>query len=364
MLTKIKSLLLLLAASSLTSGHPLAAQSVQTNAVPLAEASKPSSDALVARGKGVAIRRSQLDKEVDSAKLQLSAKGRALRTDEVDAAARQVLEQLINVQLVEAKATAADRAAGKEAAQKRLAATIAKLGSEDAFDTQLKLMATTRDEVMAKWIQALTGESLLKRQFNVNITDEQVRKYYDENPSQFQVQDSVRASHILFSILDLKTSSPLPDDQNAAKRKQAEDVLKRARGGEDFAKLAREFSDDPISKSRGGEYTFAHGQMVPEVEAAAFAMNTNQIGDIVTSIYGYHIIKVSEKIPAHKIDFAAAAPDIRSVLNQQAIEQQFPEYIAKLRQEAAMEILDEKLKPKEPGVQPIVVPPDATKRPG
>ena len=133
MLTKIKSLLLLLAASSLTSGHPLAAQSVQTNAVPLAEASKPSSDALVARGKGVAIRRSQLDKEVDSAKLQLSAKGRALRTDEVDAAARQVLEQLINVQLVEAKATAADRAAGKEAAQKRLAATIAKLGSEDAF---------------------------------------------------------------------------------------------------------------------------------------------------------------------------------------------------------------------------------------
>lgn len=364
MLRKIKPLFLLLAASSLLSGYALADQSAQTNAAPPDQAGKPSGDALVAKGKGIAIRRSQLEKEVESAKLQLAAKGRALRSDQAEGAERQILEQLINVQLLDNKATASDRAAGKDAAEKRLVATKAKLGPDEAFDSQLKLMGTTREAVMVKWVQALTGEAVLKREFKINITEDQIRRFYDENPSEFQVQDSVRASHILLSTLDPINSKPIPDEQKDAKRKQAENLLKRARLGEDFSKLAREYSDDPISKARGGEYTFAHGQMVPEVEAAAFAMATNQIGDIVTSTYGYHIIKVSEKIPSHKIAFATAAPDIRNALMQQAIEQQFGDYIEKLRKEAGVEIMDERLKPKQPDVQPIVEPPPSTKRPG
>ena len=104
--------------------------------------------------------------------------------------------------------------------------------------------------------------------------------------------------------------------------------------------------------------------MVPEVEAAAFAMGTNQIGDIVTSAYGYHIIKVLEKIPAHKIDFATAAPDIKNELAQQAIQEQFPDYIEKLRTEAGVEILDEDLKPKTLEAPPMEMPSAPAKRPG
>jgi hypothetical protein len=120
-----------------------------------------------------------------------------------------------------------------------------------------------------------------------------------------------------------------------------------ARAGEDFAKLAGEFSEDSVSRGRGGEYQFPHGKMVPEVEAAAFALKTNEISGLVTSAYGYHIIKLSEKIPAHKIKYADADAEIKRNLIQQAIEQQFPDYIARLRQEAAVEILEEKLKPQE-----------------
>ena len=343
----LNPLVLLVAVAVLASGRAPAAQPAQTNAASAAQSSTPPGDTILAKGKGVEIRRSQLDKEVMLVKSQVAAEGRAVKPEQTIQVERQVLEQLINIKLLEAKATAADKAAGKAAAESRLVAAKAKLGSEEALDAELKRMGTTREVLLAKWIQALTGEALLKREFKVSISDQDVRKVYDDNPTQFEAPEAVRASHILLTTVDPQTSAPLPDDQKAAKRKEAEALLKRARAGEDFAKLAKEFSEDPVSKARGGEYTISHGQMVAEVEAAAFAMNTNQIGDIVTSSYGYHIIKVSEKIPAHKIKFADAASDIRNMLIQQAIGQQFPAYIARLRTEAGVEILDDNLKPQE-----------------
>jgi parvulin-like peptidyl-prolyl isomerase len=157
----------------------------------------------------------------------------------------------------------------------------------------------------------------------------------------------VRASHILLMTTDPKTNTELSETQKAAKHKEMEGLLKRARAGEDFAKLAKEYSEDPGSKDKGGEYKFPRGQMVPEFEAAAFSLNTNQVSDIVTTRYGYHIIKLSEKIPARKVEYAKAASDITEGLTQQAMQKQLPDYVAKLKAEAGVEILDEKLKPKE-----------------
>ena len=163
----------------------------------------------------------------------------------------------------------------------------------------------------------------------------------------------VRASHILLMTTDPKTNAELTEEQKAAKHKEMEGLLTRARAGEDFAKLAKEYSEDPGSKDKGGEYTFPRGQMVPEFEAAAFSLGTNQVSDIITTRFGYHIIKLSEKIPAKKVDYAKAAANIKDGLTQQAMQKQFPDYIAKLKKDAGVEILDEKLKAQElPDAQP------------
>src|SRR5258708_27778380 len=125
-----------------------------------------------------------------------------------------------------------------------------------------------------------------------------------------------RASHILWGTKDQSSGTELTEDQKAAKRKQVDAILKRARDGEDFAKLAKDYSEDPGSKDKGGEYTFPHGQMVAEFDAAAFSLNTNQISDIVTTQFGYHIIKLLEKIPAKKVDLAKVAPEVKESLAQ------------------------------------------------
>jgi peptidyl-prolyl cis-trans isomerase C len=319
-----------------------------------AAASKPAAklnelfpDKVIAKGKGVEVSRNQLEDEIIRFKAQVAGRGQTVPPEQMEMMERQLLEQLIQVQLLRAKATDADKAAGKILADKRFEEAKTKLGSEDALNRQLKLMGVTREEVQAKWAESATAESVLKRELKVNIMDADAKKYYDDNPARFEEPEMVRASHILLTTTDPKTNAELTEDQKAAKRKQMEDLLKRARAGEDFAEMAKKYSEDPGSKDKGGEYTFPRGQMVPEFDAAAFSLGTNQVSDIITTRFGFHIIKLSEKIPAKKVEFDKAASNIKDGLTQQALQKQFPDYIAKLKQDAGVEILDEKLKAQE-----------------
>ena len=345
------SLVLLLMVAPLPMWGAAPDQPATTNS---AAASKPAAklnelfpDKVIAKGKGVEVSRNQLEDEIIRFKAQVAGRGQTVPPEQMEMMERQLLEQLIQVQLLRAKATDADKAAGKTLADKRFEEAKTKLGSEDALNRQLKLMGVTREEVQAKWAESATAESVLKRELKVNITDADAKKYYDDNPARFEEPEMVRASHILLTTTDPKTNAELTEDQKAAKRKQMEDLLKRARAGEDFAEMAKKYSEDPGSKDKGGEYTFPRGQMVPEFDAAAFSLGTNQVSDIITTRFGFHIIKLSEKIPAKKVEFDKAASNIKDGLTQQALQKQFPDYIAKLKQDAGVEILDAKLKAQE-----------------
>ena len=324
-------------------------------------------DSVVAKGKGFEIKRSQLDEEVFRLKGQVAARGRTISPEESLGLEKQVLDQLIQLALLRAKATDAEKAAAKEAADKRIEEAQTALGSDEAFNRRLKAEGLTREQLLNKWTEGVAAESAAKREMNVKVTDADAKKYYESKPGNFETPEMVRVSHILFSTQDPNDSNPDPtrkkelsDAEKKAKRKQAEDVLKRARDGEDFTKLAREYSEDPAVKQNNGEYKFSRDDaFVPEFKAAAFSLNTNQISDIVTTLFGYHIIKLWEKIPARTEPYSGPdtkatlrRPDgqyvtatIKEILTNEALSKEFPDYIKKLRKEADVQILDDKLKP-------------------
>ena len=119
------------------------------------------------------------------------------------------------------------------------------------------------------------------------ISPQDIQRAYEDNLQQYSTSEQVRASHIL-----LKTEGK--DD--AAVKKQAEDLLAKVKAGADFPELATKYSEDDASKTKGGDLDFfPKGQMVPEFDKAVFSMKPGEISDVVKTQFGYHIIKVTDK---------------------------------------------------------------------
>lgn len=338
-----KSLLLLATAGALMA-WPATAQtgdsSPKAGAKPETKAADLFPDTVVAKGKGVEIKRSQLDEEVIRVKAPYTLRGMQA-PPQLDA---QVLNQMIQLELLKSKSTPDERAAATKEAAKMMEDAKKNLGSDEALNLQLKAKDLTREQLLSKWTDGEIAKAVLVRELKITISDDEVKKFYDDNPGQFEEPEMVRASHILLSTKDMDTKQELSDEKKTAKKKLAEELVKRARAGEDFAKLAKEYSEDPGSKDKGGEYKFPRGQMVKEFEDAAFSLQTNQVSDVVTTQFGYHIIKLSEKYPAKKHDLAESAPKIKEYLTQAAIQKQAPDFLKKLRKDSDVAVLEEKLK--------------------
>jgi peptidyl-prolyl cis-trans isomerase D len=149
---------------------------------------------------------------------------------------------------------------------------------------------------------------------SVAVPPNDIQRYYNDNIQQYQRPERVRASHIL-----LNTGGK----DEAAVRKQAEELLAKIKAGADFAALAKQYSEDPGSKEKGGDLDFfPRGQMVPEFETAAFALAPGQVSDLVKTQYGFHIIKVVDKEPGSTETLEQVRPQIQQMLAAQIADRQ------------------------------------------
>ncbi len=158
---------------------------------------------------------------------------------------------------------------------------------ENNIDDQFLKNQLKKDMIISKYKENYIA--------SLEINDEKLKDYYDNNKEEYK-KEEVKASHILFKTVD-DDMKPVSDEDKKAAKKKAEDILVRAKNGEDFASLAKEYSQDTVSGSNGGDLGyFGKGVMVPEFEKVAFEMKPGDISDLVESQFGYHIIKAIDKV--------------------------------------------------------------------
>jgi peptidyl-prolyl cis-trans isomerase D len=160
-------------------------------------------------------------------------------------------------------------------------------------------------------------------------TQQEIQAYYNQHQSEYMAPETATSRHILIKVdpnADAKT--------DAAAKAKAEDILKQLKNGANFAALAKKYSDDPGSKDNGGELgPSQRGRMVPEFDKAIFSQKIGEY-TIVKTQFGYHIVQVESRQPAHQQALNEVEPSIQATLIREKLSQAEENYARTLTAEA------------------------------
>jgi peptidyl-prolyl cis-trans isomerase C len=290
--------------------------------------------AVVAKVNGEEIKKDQLLEEANKLKAQLTQMGQAQQASS-DGFYREVLDGIIARTLLSQAAKAQGITATDEDAKKEIDQLKGRFPNPEAFQQALAAQKMTEQDLLTEARRQMAVQKYVETKIlsTVSVTDAAAKDFYEKNKEQMKRPEQVHARHILIRV-DPKAADA---DKQKAKAK-AQDILARAKKGEDFAKLASESSEDPGSKGNGGDLSwFSRGQMVEPFEKAAFALQPNQISDLVETQFGYHIIQTLEKKPESVVPYEEAKGRIDQFLKQRLSQEAVQAKIQELRTQGKVE---------------------------
>jgi peptidyl-prolyl cis-trans isomerase SurA len=238
---------------------------------------------------------------------------------------KKVLEMLINDLIVELESSKL----GVGVSNDEVSAYIEQIKKQNNLDdaklqAALEQQGLTLDSYRAQVKKEIQRSQLLARNVRsqVNVTPEQIQKYYDEHKDQFSEADAVTVRHIFFTI---------PQEGGQAAIAQLGEKAKRAYGrlqaGEPFEQVARDMSEGPDAGQGGMLGTMKRGQMRPELEQVAFSLREGQFSQPIQSPYGLHILYVEKRQAGTSVPFEQVQEQIRERLYAQAVEQRFQQWV-------------------------------------
>lgn len=324
-----------LAATQEASAKPVEGAVKVAEAAKKIEAPVVNPDEPVARVNGTTIAR----KELDRALAVLVAQNRinpGSTADAVKDAQKAALEQLIFAELIYSEGLKAAPADLDKQVEARMTQNKERFGTPEEFENAIKESGISEKELteITKKDLVITNFIETKIAPKVVVTDEEAKKFYDDNKAGLSEEPQVKASHILIGVESAATAGQKEDA-----RKKAESILKELKAGRDFAEAAKAYSTCP-SKEQGGDLGFfGKGQMVPAFEQAAFSMKPGDVSEIVETQFGYHIIKVTDKKDAEPPKFEELKEKIVSYLKGQKTQKSVFDFVSNLRKEAKVDIL-------------------------
>ena len=303
-------------------------------------ASSPEIDrekqAAIVNGEGISL--IALDEEVSMVSNQMASSGQPVPAEREEEFRMQVLDSMISRQLLLAEAGKLGIELSEEDIDARIEEIKAQFPSEEEFTAALEGQGLTLKRLRADLKDNLVIQELLKQEVEdkIEVSDEDARSFYDDNPEQFQQPAQIKASHIILTL-----EEGAGEEQKAEARNQLQEIKAEIEGGADFAAMAKENSQGP-SASRGGDLGFfSRGQMVKAFEDAAFELEVGELSDIVETQFGFHLITVTDKKDASTVAYETVIPQIKEYLQQQKTSGEFDRYLQKLRDDADIEILIE-----------------------
>lgn len=282
---------------------------------------------------GTKISKAQLQEAFDGAVKAAGADTSKLTDDQKLAGYHQILDQLITETLI--KQQAGDVKVSDQDVANEIAKIKKNFPTEAAFQEQLKKFGQTEDQLKQHIKDGLQEQKWIESQIGgqADVTEADAKKFYDSNIKEFQQPEQVRASHILFMV-----PQGAPDSEVQKKKAQAEAAYKRAEKGEDFTKLAKELTEEPNGKERGGDLDyFTKDQMVPEFANKAFSMKVGEISEPVRTQFGFHVIKVTGKKEAGTVPFDQVKDQLIAYLKNQKQRAAVQGVIEKLHDNAKIE---------------------------
>jgi parvulin-like peptidyl-prolyl isomerase len=236
----------------------------------------------------------------------------------------QIKEMQIDVSGAELEQSIAEVKRQNGIGDDELAAALAQQGlTEKSYREQLRSMLAKR-----KLIEFVVRP-------RVRINDDDVKNEYAQMVRALGAEPEVHARHILAAV---KEGAPAGGPEEAAAKARAEELLKRARAGEDFAALARASSDAPNKDDGGDLGWFKKGTMLAPLEEAAFAAKKGDVVGPLRSPFGWHLVWIEDTRSSRARPFEQAAPELKERLYREALEKATEQYLAELRRDASVEV--------------------------
>lgn len=233
---------------------------------------------------------------------------------------QEVLNNLIANKIVELEAKKQKVSVTKDEIEAEYKDYVDQYGGEESFKQLLSSYNMDVEDVKKDIKNYLLTKKVMEDY--VDIKDDELKSYFEENKDSYNQAEQVEASHILV------------DDEKTAK-----EVIKKLNDGEDFAKLAKEYSTDTGTKDKGGYLGyFGRGEMVEAFENAAFSMKVGSISsEPVKTDFGYHIIKVTDKKEVKEAKFEDVKDKVYQDLLEQKVNEQYTKWLSEKMDEYKIE---------------------------
>ncbi|OPX88673.1 MAG: putative peptidyl-prolyl cis-trans isomerase Cbf2 precursor [Pelotomaculum sp. PtaB.Bin104] len=289
---------------------------------------------VVATVNGEKITSAELSQRVDLTKSSMEQQGIDFSGENsqelLDSLQKSVLEEMINYKLLLQEARQLGQLTNEQV-QEKIMPLKEQFPSEEEYDDFLAQLMLSEEEVA----YILNLQEQVTKDVPV-VPEAEVKNYYEENIEQFEQPEQVQVRHILFLVGEGDQDTPVKHTEAEA-REMAEEAIAQLKQGKDFAELAREKSEDSVTKNDGGLFTFSEGEAVKEFADAANALSPGAYTQTpVKTEYGYHVIKMEKKIPAGKYSFDEVKQQLTYQLSEKAKETKFSEYMQEVRNKATI----------------------------